>query len=198
MTVIGIILTASLAQNVILVHYLGISPLTPALQSPGRAAAISAGITLALLWVSALFWIVNRVVLVPLNAQILETLTMTLIIAFSAVGAMRLGAQLFPYGRKAVRRAVPVVMINTTVFVVAMGTVHTVEPLWLVLLAAIAAGAGVFVALVPLSAIRLHFENGGAPSIIRGDIAAYLAAAVAALAIQRIDTLLHAFFVPLY
>lgn len=198
MTAIGIILTASFVQNVILVHYLGISPLTPALLSPRRAAAISAGITLALLWVSLLFWVVYRVVLIPLNAQLLETLALTVIIALSAVGAMRLGAQLFPYARRAIRRAVPVVTINMTVFVVAMGTVHTVEPLWQVLLAATAAGAGVFIALVPLSAIRLHFENGASPSIIRGDVAAYLAAAVAALAIQRIDTLLHAFFVPLY
>lgn len=194
----AIILTASLAQNVILVHYLGLWPFPAAVQSPRRAIVLSASVTAALVWTVCCYWIIHRVLLRPLGLEILETVVLSSVIALSAIGAMRLGTQLFPYHRKSIHALIPAAFVNVTVFVVSMGLTDSLDRFGSVLLGAIATGLGLFIALVPLSAIRLHFERRGAVTIIRGDISVYLAAGLMALAIQQIDTLLHAFFVPLY
>ena len=199
MSVWAIILTASLAQNVILVHYLGVWPLPVVLQSPRRAMALSASITAALVWVSAVYWVIRRLVIEPLGVDVLDTLVLTTILALSTLGAMRLGSQIAPYYRKRIMQTVPVVVVNTTVFVVSMGLVRSVETYPHVLLGAIAAGAGLFFALVPLAAVRVHFDRTRSPaSLLRGDVSVYLATAVMALAIQQIDVLLQRFLVPLY
>jgi electron transport complex protein RnfA len=199
MSPLAIVLTASLAQNVILVHYLGVWPLPVVLQSPRRAVYLSASITAALMWVSGVYWLIRRVVIVPLGVEVLETLVLTAILALSTLGAMRLGSQIAPFYRKRIMQTVPVILINTTVFVVSMGLARSVETYPEVLLGAVAAGAGLFFALVPLAAVRVHFERTQPPSsLLRGDVSVYLATAVMALAIQQIDVLLQRFLVPLY
>lgn len=198
MSPLAIVITASLAQNVILVHYLGIWPFPAAVQSPKRAVLLSGAVTGALVWTASVFWIVSRLVLLRFGLEILETVVLTTLIALSTIGAMRLGSQIFPFYRKQIHAIIPAAFVNVTVFVVTMGLVDALDGYGHVVLGALAAGLGLFIAIVPLAAIRKHFETRGASSIIRGDVSVYLATALMALAIQQIDTLLHRFFIPLY
>ncbi|MCG8477868.1 MAG: hypothetical protein MI724_02145 [Spirochaetales bacterium] len=198
MSTTALILTAALAQNVILVHYLGVGQLPTVLFHPRRAAVVSGVLTLALVWVAAVYWTVYRFVLLPLGLLVLVTPTLAVIIGVSTLFGIRIATYLLPYRRRAIVQVVPVALVNTTVFVVAMALVERVAPLWQVLVAALAAGAGAFLALVPLAAIRAESRNHRIPEPFRGDASVYLGAAFMALAIQQIDRLLHAFFVPLY
>ncbi|MCG8479953.1 MAG: hypothetical protein MI724_12715 [Spirochaetales bacterium] len=198
MSTIALVLTVGLAQNVILVHYLGVGQLPAVVFHPRRAAVVAGVLTLALVWVALVYWTVYRFVLFPLQLLVLVTPTLALIIGVSALFGIRVATYLLPYRRRAIVQVVPVALVNTTVFVVAMALVDHIAPLWQVLVAALAAGAGAFLALVPLAAIRAESRNHRIPASLRGDASVYLGAAFMALAIQQIDRLLHTFFVPLY
>ncbi len=198
MTFVGIILTASLAQNVILVHFLGIWPFHSAVRSPGRSTAVSLMVTAALLWVSVVYWLVSRWVIAPLNAYVLETLILVVIITGTLALCVRVGGWLAPYRRRDVIELTRIGVVNMTVFVVAMGLGHNVETLPEVVIGALAAGLGVFIALVPISAVRVRFSGAHVPKALRGDVSVYLATAFMALAIQQVDRLLQPFVMPLF
>jgi Na+-transporting NADH:ubiquinone oxidoreductase subunit NqrE len=90
------------------------------------------------------------------------------------------------------------IIANFTVFVAASAIVDAVDTLALVLLAALATGIGLFLALVPLAAIRRELRNRRLPEVLRGDASVYIAAALMALAIQQIDRLLQTLPVPIF
>ena len=198
MSVVALIVSLSLTQNVILVHYLGVYPLPAIVHSPRRAAIMSLGVTAALVWVALLYWAVYHTVLVPLQLEILDTITVAIIIAVSTIGAIRVGTFIAPFHHRRFRQGVPAAMVNVTVFVVATALVESVASLGLVLAAALATGAGLFLALVPMAAIRSHLRNRRRAWFLRGDAAVYLAAALMALAIQQVDRLLQGFYIPLF
>ncbi len=198
MSVLGIIVTASLAQNVVLVHFLGLWPFPAVVHSPKQSALISVCVTVALLWVAVVFWLISRWVLVPLDLAVLETVTLAAVMGLSALGGIRLGGQIAPFHQRLVRQLVPVVMVNMTVFVVTMGLVHQAESLQQVVAGAVAAGFGLLLAVVPISAVRVHFTTANVPRLLRGDVSVYLATSVMAFAIQQIDQILQPFLVPLF
>jgi electron transport complex protein RnfA len=198
MSALSLIITVSLAQNVVLVHYLGVFPLPAVVRSPRRATVMSGAVTAALLWVAVCYWIVHRYVLVPLGLEVLGTLTLAGITAASVLAALRLGTMIAPFHRRRLRRALPAALVNATVFVVSAAAVDHGMRLWEVLLLAPATGAGLLLALVPMAAIRSELRDRRVPAWLRGDASVYLAAAMMALVIQQLDRALHQFFVPLY
>ncbi|MEX2444896.1 MAG: Rnf-Nqr domain containing protein [Alkalispirochaeta sp.] len=198
MSTIGLIMTVALTQNVVLVHYLGIYPLSAVVRSPRRAFVMSLATTAALVWVALMHWFVYRFVLLPLDVTVLASISLTTVIALSLVVALRIGSILFPFHRRQLRQGAPAALVNVTVFVVTMALVEEVPTLTHVLVGALAAGIGLMLALVPIAAVRLELRHRRIPWILQGDVSVYLAAAMMALAIQQIDGLLHQFFIPLY
>jgi len=79
-----------------------------------------------------------------------------------------------------------------------MGLVHQAESLQQVVAGAVAAGFGLLLAVVPISAVRVHFTTANVPRLLRGDVSVYLATSVMAFAIQQIDQILQPFLVPLF
>ena len=189
MSVWAIVLTASLAQNVILVHYLGVWPLPVVLQSPASGALSSPQRSLAaLVWVSAVYWVIQRLVIEPLGVDVLGYARAYHVSSHALPLLERCGWVLRLRHFIGSKSCGPyrLIVVNTTVFVVSMGLARSVETYPQVLLGAVAAGAGLFFALVPLAAVRVHFERTRSPSsLLRGDVSVYLATAVMALAIQQ-------------
>jgi electron transport complex protein RnfA len=159
---------------------------------------MSLAVTAALVWVSAAYWVVYRLVLEPLGMEILGSLALAVIAGGSTIAALRLGTALFPFHRRQLRQGAPAALVNVTVYVVSMALVEGGVALSLAVVGALAAGAGLFLALVPMAAIRNRMRTRRMPAALRGDVTVYLAAAMMALAIQQIDVLLHRFFIPLY
>lgn len=198
MSTIALVMTVALAQNVVLVHYLGIYPLAAVVRSPRRAFFMSLATTAALVWVGLVHWALYRYVLLPLDVTILSTISLATVIAVTLVLVLRIGSYLFPFYRRQLRQGAPAALVNVTVFVVVMALVENVSSLPHVMAGAVAAGAGMMLALVPIAAVRLELRHRKVPWILQGDVVVYLAVAMMALAIQQIDGLLHQFFIPLY
>ena len=197
MNPVSVVLTMAVVQNVVLIHYLGIHPLTASVRDPRRAALLSGGVTLALLWVAVLFWVGYHSILVPLGVPVLATLLLVLIIALTTIAVLRVGSLWFPFHRRAIRHTVPAILVNVTVFVVPMALAEGVNRLGLALLGAIAAGLGLFMVLVPLAAVRDSLQYRRIPPALRGEVIVYLAAALMALALLQLEGLLQRFLVPI-
>jgi Na+-translocating ferredoxin:NAD+ oxidoreductase RnfA subunit len=194
----SLIVTASMAQNVILVHFLGVWPYRAVVSSPRRSALVSLAVTCVLLWTSTLYAIVYRYVLERTGFVYLGTLTLALILVGTLLGAIHLGTYVAPYARRTLRQYAPIIVVNTTVFVVSLAIAPTVSRIVFVPVAALGAGVGLLIALVPIAAIRKHLERGRVPAVLRGDVSAYIATACAALAIQQIDRLFTQVISPLW
>lgn len=198
MSPLAVFITASLAQNVILVDFLGIRPHPSIVYSPRRAAILSAAVTLVLLWVSTVYGAIDRMVLAPFGLVYLETLTLVLVLLATLYGIVRLGVLVAPYRRAVLVRYAPILVLNTAVFVVAVSIPGVVTRFLLIPIAAFGAGIGLFLALVPIAAIRQHLERGRLPKALRGDVSAYIATALTALAIHQIDRLVLSVLEPLW
>lgn len=198
MSVLSLVVTLALGQNVVLVHYLGVYPLPAILHSPRRAAAMSLAVTGAVLWVSLMYWVAFHFVLVPLDLEVLDTVVGAVVVAFSTVGGVRLATVIAPYRRREIRQFVPAALVNVTVFVVALSLVEQFAHVGYVAAGALAVGAGFALATIPLAAVRRELRDRRVPRILQGDVVVYLTLAMMALAIQQIDGLLVRYLVPVF
>lgn len=193
-----LLLTAAIAQNVILVHFLGPWPFPVLLASLRRSISFSLGITGALAWVSTLYALIFHFLLRPYGLEFLSTFLLLVVLAFSYLLWMRITLFVFPFGARAIRRAMPVVFLNTTLFVVPMALAEMVEPFWFIPLTAVAAGLGLFLAVVPVAAVYEHLSAARLPRVLSGNVIILLATAIFALALSQLDVLLATLAYPLW
>lgn len=198
MSLLAVFVTASIAQNVILVHFLGLWPYAPVVVSPRRGAAVAAAVTVVMVWVATVYGAIHRLILSPFALEYFETLTLVLVLLGTVYGIARVAAPVAPFAKAMITRYAPIMVLNTTVFVVAISIPESVERISFMPVAALGAGVGLFLALVPIAAIRRHLDRRPIPRMIRGDVSAYIATALTALAIQQIDRLLLTVFEPLW
>ncbi len=193
-----LILTAAVTQNVILVHFLGPWPFPALLTSVRRSFWFSLAVTGALVWVSVLYAALYRYVLVPLSLEFLGTFLLLAILATSVLFWGRFLGTRFPFTRRMIERTMTVVFLNATLFVVPMALAEAVDTFLYVPLAALAAGIGLILAMVPVAAAYQHLSAAGLPRILRGNVIVLVATAVFALALQQLDGLLTSFTYPLW
>ncbi|TVR67449.1 MAG: hypothetical protein EA427_13760 [Spirochaetaceae bacterium] len=193
-----LLLTAAFAQNVILVHFLGPWPFPVLLASLRRSVTFSLGITGALVWVSTVYALLFHLVLRPYSLEFMATFVLLTVLAFSYLLWTRIAVTVYPFSARAIGRAMPVIFLNTTVFVVPMALAEAVEPFWFIPLTALAAGAGLFLAVVPVAAFYEHLSTARLPRVISGNVIILLATALFALALYQLDVLLATAAYPLW
>lgn len=198
MTLPGLMLSLALAQNAILVHFLGVRPMPAVLASPRRALIVSAGTTVALVWVSTVVSLIGALLPQALFRWYLHTPVVALVIGVSVLGGMRLASLAAPFHRRTVVELVPTVLVNTSVFVIAMGLTRSELSVGWVAAGAFAAGVGLVITMVPLAWIVRHLSHARIPRALRGDASVYLVLAFAALVVQSLDQLLARIFVPVF
>jgi Na+-translocating ferredoxin:NAD+ oxidoreductase subunit A len=194
----SLLITVAIAQNVILVHFLGPWPFPLLLTSTRRSMVFSGGITVALVWVALFYGTVYRHFLQPFDLEYLGTFVMLFVLAMSLLLWTRIVTAVWPFAGKAINRAMPVIFLNTTVFVVPMALAVEVDHFWYMLIASFAAGIGLFLALVPIAAVYERLHDAGLPRVLRGNVMILLATAIFALAIQQLDAVLAAAMHPIW
>ena len=195
---LALILTLTLSQNVVLVHYLGLYPLNRTFHSPRIAFRIGVATTAALLWIGSIAWVIRRVVLVPLDAQPLWPVILAIVIGVSVPLALRVATLIAPFARRSFRRYIPLVGANVTVFVLVSALAQRLPSYGSLVIGCLAGGTGLTVALILVSAARVYLDGRRTPSWLKGDTAIYLTLAVAALAVQQLAGVLQPYLVPLY
>lgn len=188
----SLIITVALAQNVILVHFLGPWPYPSLVSSTRQAAIYSGGITAALVWTAVLYGVVYKVLLQPFGLYFLETFALVMILSGSYLLWMAVITRVFPHLIQQIRRIMPIVFLNATVFVVPMALAAEVRNVLFIPIAAAAAGVGILVVLVPIAAINERLRDSRLPRILSGNAIILFITALFAFAVQQLDMLLVA------
>ncbi len=168
MSLLGIILTFTLVDNIVLSRLLGVCPCVGA--SGGmRATAVSAAATALLMSLSALAgWAFQTFLLAPLGLEFLRTPVFVLSVAGIAGLLQLLARRSAPQLLRAAGIPLAGVALNCAalgvVLIAARGGFGAFESL----VVGMAAGAGFFIALTLLAAIRERLEVEKVPDWLRG------------------------------
>jgi electron transport complex protein RnfA len=199
-TWIGLLLTFALAENVVLVQLLGVCPCAGAPRRMGTALGIGIASAAMMSLASLAAWAVRTQVLVPLRLEMLETLAFAACAALAGLlvewAAARAAPGLVRAAGFSLRgTAVNCAVLGTALLVsrraagpgAASGPGAAFGPLES-LAAGLAAGIGLFVVMVLLSALRRRLDTERVPSAMRGLPIALVSAGLLALAFLAFDT----------
>ena len=202
MTWIGLVLTFALAQNVVLVQLLGICPCVGAPRRMSMAVGVGLATMVMMSLLSLAAWAIQTQVLVPLGAQRLQILA--LVAAAAALGLLfeTAASRVAPILLRAAGFSLRGITVNCAV----LGTAILVSmrsrspeagfgPLES-LVAGFAAGCGVLLVLVLMSAIREKLDIERVPAALRGLPIALVSAGLLALAFLAFDSALLARLLP--
>lgn len=209
MTWIGLLLTFALAENVVLVHLLGVCPCAGAPRRTGTALGIGIASAVMMSLASLAAWAVRTQVLVPLRLEMLETLAFAACAALAGLlvewAAARAAPGLVRAAGFSLRgTAVNCAVLGTALLVsrraaggagAAAGPGATFGPLES-LAAGLAAGIGLLVVMVLLSALRRRLDTERVPAAMRGLPIALVSAGLLALAFLAFDSALVSRLLP--
>ncbi len=190
MSYIGIILTLALAENVVLSQLLGICPCIGAPRRTG--AAVGLGLATAFLMTSAALatWAVRSQVLLPLGLGALQTLAFVCSVFLIGWASERALAAAAPALLRAAGFSLQPLGANCAVLGIALVAARSGYGALESLAAGAAAGAGLLLALVLMSAIRDRLDSERVPRPLRGAPIALISAGLMALAFMAFDAAL--------
>jgi Na+-translocating ferredoxin:NAD+ oxidoreductase subunit A len=201
MTWIGLLLTFALAQNVVLVQVLGVCPCVGAPRRLETAVGIGIATAVLMSLASLAAWALRTHVLAPLGVERLETFAFVAAVAVLAVLLEWAAGAAAPWLLRAAGFSLRGTALNCAVLGVSLlvsrqsalpGGFGPLESL----AAGFAAGCGVLLVLVLMSAIRVRLDTEGVPAALRGIPIAMVCAGLLALAFLAFDAGLVARLLP--
>ncbi len=198
MTAIGLIVTLAFAQNVVFVDFLAVSRFEAAARSVRRAHHVAINVTLSMIVLATAYAALVRFVLRPIGLEYLELIVLAMLVGSGHVAYRRLAVALAPFSIHWVNEVGSLLAANATLFGVALVSAEYVYPFYLVPVAALAAGVGLYLALVPLAAIRRRLTVTGVPAPFAGEAVLFVSAGMIALVLAAIDQTLFVLFPPIW
>ncbi len=187
MSYLGIVLTFSLANNVVLSELLGICPCISS-RRPLASTVVTASATIFLMTASAIAtWAIRVLVLVPLGLSVLQILVF--VVAVFLLAEIH-DAVLRLVGPGLLREAgvsTPAIGANCavlgTAFIVSRAGFGPAESFF----AGVSAGLGFFIATVLLAAVAERIDQDSVPRAIRGTPILLISTGLVALAFAALD-----------
>ncbi len=175
-------LSAILAENFILVKFLGICPFLGVSQKTDTAVGMGLAVTFVMGLSSMLTWVVNTFLLVPLNLQYMQTVAYILVIAALVQVVEMFLRKSVPALYTALGIYLPLITTNCAVLGVAL--LSTQKHFNFVLSAAygVLAGLGFTLAIVLFSTVRERLEFSRCPKCFEGFPIALVTAGLLAMA----------------
>lgn len=173
MSVIGeflvMAITAIFVENFVLVKFLGICPFLGVSKKTDTAIGMGMAVTFVMVLASVMTWLVQRFILVPLNAEYLQTISFILVIAALVQFVEMFVAKVAPALYNALGIYLPLITTNCAVLGVAIINVQRnytlIESMWYSFSAAI----GFTLAIVLFSGVREKIEmNNDIPKALKG------------------------------
>ena len=172
-----IALNAILAENFILVKFMGICPFMGVSKKQDTALGMGIAVTFVMGIASAATWAVNEFLLVPLNLVYMQTVVFILVIA----ALVQLVEMYLPDLNQALGIYLPLITTNCAVLGVALLNIQDGYNFVESLVYGITGGIGFTVAILLFSSVRERLEDCDCPKAFRGFPIALLAAGLLAL-----------------
>ena len=178
----GILLSAILTENFILVKFYGICPFMGVSKKTDTALGMGMAVTFVMAIASAACWAVNTLVLVPLALEYMQTVVFILVIASIVKVVEMFLKKSVPALYEALGVYLPLITTNSAVLGVALVNVQKGFDLLQSVLMGAAGGLGFTLSIVLFASIRQRLEENEIPKSFRGFPIALIAAGLLALA----------------
>jgi electron transport complex protein RnfA len=178
----GILLSAILTENFILVKFYGICPFMGVSKKTDTALGMGMAVTFVMAIASAACWAVNTLVLVPLALEYMQTVVFILVIASIVQVVEMFLKKSVPALYEALGVYLPLITTNCAVLGVALVNVQKGFDLLQSVLMGAAGGLGFTLSIVLFASIRQRLEENEIPKSFRGFPIALIAAGLLALA----------------
>ena len=180
--VIGILVSAILSENFILVKFYGICPFMGVSKKIDTAIGMGMAVTFVMAIASAACWAVDALVLQPLDLGYMQTVAFILVIA-SIVQFVEMFLKKFvPALYQALGIFLPLITTNCAVLGVALVNVQKGYDFLQSVINGVAGGIGFTIAIVLFASIRERVDKTDCPESFKGFPIALIAAGLMALA----------------
>ena len=179
---LGILLSAILTQNFILVKFYGICPFMGVSKKIDTALGMGMAVTFVMVLSAALTNLVYNYILVPLGVEYLQTLSFILLIAALVQFVDMFVAKSLPALYNALGIYLPLITTNCAVLGVTLLNVernyNLIESMWY----AFSAAMGFTLAIVLFAGVRERLETADIPKALKGFPIALITAGLIAMA----------------
>ena len=181
-SLLGILLSAILAENFILVKFYGICPFMGVSKKIDTALGMGMAVTFVMAIASAATWAVNEYLLVPLNLTYMQTVAFILVIASIVQVVEMFLKKRVPALYKALGIFLPLITTNCAVLGVALVNVQEGFDFLQSVVNGACGGLGFTLAIVLFASIRERVNKAECPESFRGFPIALISAGLLALA----------------
>lgn len=187
MSYVGIIITFVFIENFILTKFLGLCPFIGVSKNTESAVGMGFAVTFVMSLASLTTWAIQKLILVPLGLQFLQTITFILVIAtlvqLVEMIIQKISAPLY----KALGIYLPLITTNCAVLGIALIAVRSEYNAFESFVAGFSAGLGFLLAILLMSTIREKLNNEWVPKPFRGVPIAFITGGLMALAFMAFD-----------
>jgi len=178
---LGILLSAVLTENYILVKFYGICPFMGVSKKIDTALGMGMAVTFVMALASAACWAVN-LLLIALNAEYMQTVAFILVIASIVQVVEMFLKKSVPALYKALGVFLPLITTNCAVLAVVLANAQKGYNLVLSLVNGVASGLGFALAIVLFASLRERVDKAETPECFKGYPIALISAGLLALA----------------
>ena len=178
----GILLSALLTENFILVKFYGICPFMGVSKKTDTALGMGMAVTFVMAIASAATWAVNALVLVPLELEYMQTVAFILVIAAIVQVVEMFLKKTVPALYEALGIYLPLITTNCAVLGVALVNVQEGYSFLLSVVNGVCGGLGFTLAIVLFASIRERTDKSECPEPFKGMPMALISAGLLALA----------------
>ena len=180
--IFGILLSAILTENFILVKFYGIRPFMGVSKKTDTALGMGMAVTFVMAIASAACWAVDTLILVPLELEYMQTVAFILVIAAIVQVVEMFLKKSVPALYQALGVYLPLITTNCAVLGVALVNVQKGYDFLQSVLNGVCGGLGFTVAIVLFASIRERVDKAECPDSFKGYPLTLVAAGLLALA----------------
>ncbi|MGM9601521.1 MAG: electron transport complex subunit RsxA [Faecousia sp.] len=181
-SLLGILLSALLTENFILVKFYGICPFMGVSKKIGTAVGMGVAVTFVMAIASAAAWAVNNFLLIPLELEYMQTLAFILVIASIVQVVEMFLKKSVPSLYQALGIYLPLITTNCAVLGAALVNVQQDYDFLQSVLFGVAGGLGFTMAIVLFASVRIKVDKTNCPACFKGFPIALISAGLIALA----------------
>jgi len=181
-SLLGILISAILTENFILVKFYGICPFMGVSKKIDTALGMGMAVTFVMALASAACWAVDQLVLQPLELGYMQTVAFILVIASIVQVVEMFLKKSVPALYKALGIFLPLITTNCAVLGVALVNAQEQYDFLQSVLSGTCGGLGFTVAIVLFASVRERVDKADCPAAFRGYPIALISAGLIALA----------------
>lgn len=181
-SLLGILLSAILTENFILVKFYGICPFMGVSKKIDTALGMGVAVTFVMAIASAASWAVNEYLLIPLNLQYMQTVAFILVIASIVQVVEMFLKKAIPSLYQALGIFLPLITTNCAVLGIAILTIQKEFSLLQGVVYSVSTALGFGLALVLFAGIRERLDFEDVPVAFKGIPIALITAGILAMA----------------